>query len=319
MESQAEIGTFGLAFLLFIFGIATFVLPFAAVQMARARSAWFLFACGFLLFSLMIDLLCVTQLFGLTLPYRDHLIGGLLVAGFGLCCSIWPLVVFAKRFRRVTKIGSALLAILLLLAIIAGAVRVLDTILLWFVGGDLPGPVASTLHTGTWERPAFGLLAGMTLLVFSLVLATASTEPIRDRSEEGTLTGGFSGWSPGLRKLSKVLATAACFVAALYGFAVFSDAAFGTSFESWFHPVQRALETFDTIAGAWDFYMEWAGFLIVAGLSIWYAISEEQWGCLTAILAGLAVYLAWVISAGLLEDWGGPLRGAWQELVGWFQ
>jgi hypothetical protein len=316
---KVEASTAGLIFLLLVFGFGTLALPALAFRYARERSPWFLFACGFFLFCLMVDVLCVTQLLDIKFPHRDHFLTGLLVVGFGLCLAVWPLMVFGQPFRRVTKSGFALLAALLLLAVASGTVRVLDSILLWMAGGEFPGPVASAVSLGSWERAAFGFLAGASLLVFSLVLATASTESIYEKSKNGTITGRFGGSSPGVRKLSKAVATVACLAASLYGFSVFSDATFGTSFKSWFQPLVRALDTLEAIGNAWDFYTEWAGFLIVAGLFIWYAVSEEQWGYLTAILLGLTVYFTWAISAGLFDDWGGPVRGAWNEVASWFR
>ena len=77
MEFQVETGTFGLAFLLFIFGIFTLVLPALAVQLVPQRSAWLPFAIGFFLIALMVDVLCVTQLFDISLPHHNNFLTGL--------------------------------------------------------------------------------------------------------------------------------------------------------------------------------------------------------------------------------------------------
>jgi len=319
VEFQAETSAFGLIFMLLLFGIATLVMPAFAVEMARERSPWLPFAIGFLLIAVMVDVLSVTQLFDIALPHRDPFLIGLMVAGFGLCTMVWPLMMLAGPFRRITKIGFALFAVLLVMIVAAGAVQALDPVLLWIGVGIAPGPLAAALDLAAWKRPTFGLLAGVTFLVFTVVVATTSVEPIKVEREDGTYSGGFKGGSPSLRKAARAVATIACLAVALYGFSVFFDAALRTSFEPLFRPVLTALETLDTVGEAWDFYAEWAGFLFVAGLVVWYAVSEQQWGCLTVVVLGLAAYFAWAISAGLFEDWGGPLRGAWQAITEWFR
>ena len=119
-----------------------------------------------------------------------------------MCAMVWPLMMLAGPFRSVTKIGFALFAVLLVLVAAAGAVRVLDPILLWIGGGPAPGPLAATLDLAAWERPAFGLLAGATLVVFAMVLATTSVEPIKVEGEDGTYSGGFKGGSPAVSSSS---------------------------------------------------------------------------------------------------------------------
>lgn len=105
MKFEVRAGPIGLVFLLCVFGIATLVLPAAAVRMIRDRSPWFPFVGGFFLFSLMVDVLCVTQIFTIAIPHRDHLLSGLLVAGFSLCASIWPLMFLRGMGRSLHRGG----------------------------------------------------------------------------------------------------------------------------------------------------------------------------------------------------------------------
>ena len=319
MASEIENSAFGFAFLLFVFGMGTLILPLDAIESAREKPLSILPLSGMFLIFLMMDVLCATELFDITIPHRDHFLFGLLVAGFSLVGMVWPIGALMSPFRRVTELGFALLATGLALGVFSGLVRVIDSLLFWIVRGDRPGIIATALSFESWERPTFGLFIGVTLLVFAVVLLT--TSPALRRAEETVETPpvGDSAAAPKAPPLHNILMAVVCIGVALYGFSMFSDAVLGTDFERSFEPIKAMLNAFDAIAHAWGFYAEWAGFVIVSGLLIWYTASEEEWGCLTTVLIGLVVYFTWAISSGLLEDWGGPMRGAWQEIVDLFR
>ena len=122
-----------------------------------------------------------------------------------------------------------------------------------------------------------------------------------------------------MRKASRAVAVVACLVAALYGFSLFFDAALGTSLETLFDPVLDALDTLDAVGEAWTFYTEWAISLFFFGALLWYAASEREWGCLTALVLALVAFITWAFSTDLFADWTGPFSGAWHALTGWYR